>query len=576
MLGRFEVVGDEGQPAVFRSRKVASLMALLCLHLRRRVSTHLVKDLLWPDSDGDRQAQSLRRAVADLRDALELDASRGAIVHAEEGSLWLEESSIHLDVHRFELLLSENRNAAASLFLQAEALALYAGPIMSPVEDAWVYPYRRQYEELYCAAVVNFCRALAEQGQADQAVRIAHNAIHAAPLREEPFIASILAYAAAGNETMALRQFEALEQMLDDNFGQTPSEAAARALQTKPVAPAPVPVPDPAPIGHQTATAYASRYYIRREADQVLEDGLEAEEGTLIVFGPRQVGKTSLLAQLAQTATGTGRRVAITDFQSLSSSEVSRSAALYRSLAHSLATQLDVVVEPTWNEWVGPNSNFDKLVGEILRKTQGPVVWMMDEVDRLFGTDHSDDFFGLVRSWYNRRALDPTGLWRRLTIVISYATEAHLFIADLAQSPFNVGLRVNLRDFTLEQVIELASRFGEPNSTGEAVYCVTQGHPFLSRRALSFLKAGGGLEEMIAAADDGDGPFGEHLRRLRDVITQDAQTAQEARRLLRGEPLVSNAYHHRFWTAGLLALPPPEQPTFRVPAYEGYLRRVLG
>lgn len=572
-MGRFDVVGEEGQTATFRSRKVGSLLAFLCLNLGRPISNHTLKEVLWPDSDGDRQSQSLRRAITDLRDALEQDTGRGNLVQTENGTVTLAEDVVDFDVRRFESLLSGRSDSEDYLVRTPEALALYAGALMAPLEDAWVYPYRRQYEEQYCVAVEQFCSALIEHGQTAQAARISNTALQLAPLREEPFIASIRAYAASGNASMALRQFEALEQMLDDNFGQTPSEHAVRALNQTHLAPAAIPA---LPMTTGRVVPSSSQLYVRREADAILEGGLAADEGTLIVFGPRQVGKTSLLAQLAEAAVADDRRVAITDFQSLSSSEIARTVALYRSLAHSLATQLDVDYEPKWNEWVGPNSNLDNLIGDILRRTNGRVVWMMDEVDRLFGTDYSDDFFGLVRSWYNRRALDPTGLWRRLTVVISYATEAHLFITDITQSPFNVGLRVNLRDFTLEQVVDLAGRFEEPRSTGEAVFKVTNGHPFLTRRALGFLKSGGDLDELRTAANEGDGPFGEHLRRLRDVVTRDAESTQETRQLLRNEPLTSETIHHRLWTAGLLASPPPERPKFRVPAYETYLRRVLG
>ena len=38
---------------------------------------------------------------------------------------------------------------------------------------------------------------------------------------------------------------------------------------------------------------------------------------------------------------------------------------------------------------------------------------------------------------------------------IAYATEAHLFITDMNQSPFNVGARLTLKEFSKEQVTEL-------------------------------------------------------------------------------------------------------------------------
>ena len=73
--------------------------------------------------------------------------------------------------------------------------------------------------------------------------------------------------------------------------------------------------------------------------------------------------------------------------------------------------------------------------------------------------------FGVFRSWHNKRALDPEGPWRRLTLAIAYATEAHLFSTDLNQSPFNVGTRLVLEDVTVEQVEELNRRYGSPLRT---------------------------------------------------------------------------------------------------------------
>src|SRR5262245_46874020 len=90
------------------------------------------------------------------------------------------------------------------------------------------------------------------------------------------------------------------------------------------------------------------------------------------------------------------------------------------------------------------------------------LVWGLDEVDRLFNYDYASEIFGLLRSWHNLRALEPAGPWRRLTLALAYATESHLFITDLNQSPFNVGLQLTLEDFTIAHVVELNRRYAEP------------------------------------------------------------------------------------------------------------------
>src|SRR5256885_8625763 len=103
---------------------------------------------------------------------------------------------------------------------------------------------------------------------------------------------------------------------------------------------------------------------------------------------------------------------------------------------------------------------------EVLAKIPEPIFWAMDEVDRIFTCDFGSEVFGLFRSWHNARALDPGGPWSRLTLAISYATEAHLFITDMNQSPFNVGFKVTLEDFNREQVADLNQRYATHSASG--------------------------------------------------------------------------------------------------------------
>src|SRR5437588_3089536 len=149
----------------------------------------------------------------------------------------------------------------------------------------------------------------------------------------------------------------------------------------------------------------------------------------------------------------------------------------------------------------------------------------MDAVDRLFHPEFAPEVFGLFRSWHNERALNPTGPWAQLTLAIAYATEEHLFITDLHQSPFNVGTRLTLEDFTIEQVTDLNHRYGSPLRDPEAVqrfFAVVGGHPYLVRR---------GLHEMVtraldiagfeAEAEREGGLFHDHLRRMLVSLSQD-------------------------------------------------------
>jgi len=148
----------------------------------------------------------------------------------------------------------------------------------------------------------------------------------------------------------------------------------------------------------------------------------------------------------------------------------------------------------------------------------------MDEVDKLFTAPFASDFFGLVRSWHNSHSTEPHGPWGKLIVLIAYATEAHLFIQDLNQSPFNVGRRLELEDFNLHQFVDLNGRYGGPLKSyaeAERLHALIGGQPFLSRRALDVLATGKwDFEGLMEQGDRDDGPFSDHLKRILVAVSR--------------------------------------------------------
>lgn len=69
--------------------------------------------------------------------------------------------------------------------------------------------------------------------------------------------------------------------------------------------------------------------------------------------------------------------------------------------------------------------------------------------------------------------------------MLVYSTEAYVPV-DINQSPFNVGLPVELLEFTHEQVKDLAQRhqLNWSNTEVEKLTELVGGHPFLVRLAL--------------------------------------------------------------------------------------------
>jgi len=253
-----------------------------------------------------------------------------------------------------------------------------------------------------------------------------------------------------------------------------------------------------------------SRFYIVRGTDLEFQSALARRDSIVLVKGARQMGKTSLLARGLQEARQSGARVALTDFQKLNTSHLASIDAFYLTLGEFLADQLDLSVLPedVWDDRRSPNTNFERyLRREVLGKLSGHFVWGMDEVDRLFTCQFGSEVFGLFRSWHNERALDPQGPWSRLTLAIAYATEAHLFITDVNQSPFNVGTRLTLDDFTPGQVADLNERYDAPlrrEAEVQEFYELLGGQPYLARRGFNELAAGALTFEKFKANADKD------------------------------------------------------------------------
>jgi serine/threonine protein kinase/class 3 adenylate cyclase len=325
-----------------------------------------------------------------------------------------------------------------------------------------------------------------------------------------------------------------------------------------------------------------SRFYVVRSTDHDFLSAICRNDSIVLVKGARQMGKTSLMARGLQLARQSGDRVVLTDFQKLNAKHLESTENFFRVLNESIADQLDIDVDldTLWNPKRGPSANFERFLRrEVLTKVAQRLVWGIDEVDRLFSCSFGSEVFGLFRSWHNERSLDPGGPWQKLTMAIAYATEAHMFITDMNQSPFNVGTRLSLEDFSLEQVTELNERHNCPlkgPSEVEAFFKLLGGQPYLTRR---------GLNEMASRATDfrsfetqacrDEGPFGDHLRRILFSLAQDSNLCSTVRGVLAGRHSAPNEEFYRLRSAGIMSGESAREIRPRCALYERYLSRHL-
>jgi AAA-like domain/TIR domain len=324
--------------------------------------------------------------------------------------------------------------------------------------------------------------------------------------------------------------------------------------------PADQPMPQPAPIAPLEIPGGSlradSKFYIERPADRVAYEAIAQQGVTLTIKGPRQMGKSSLLLRVVQTAIDLGKRVAVLDFQLFDRTTLHDDEMFFRHFCVWLSEELELEnqVEAFWASPLGNPQRCTRYMGRYLLPALGaPLVLAMDEVDTIFDTTFRSDFFSMLRSWHNYRALQP--IWRQLDLALVTSTEPYQFVTNRNLSPFNVGESLDLPDFMLEQMAELNQRHGAPldADTVQRLFDLIGGDPFLVRRAL-YLVASKRLtpDELFAQAIEDHGPFGDHLCRHLFRLHEDRELLESLRQVLTRQTCPDERTFFRLHGAGLV------------------------
>jgi serine/threonine protein kinase len=265
------------------------------------------------------------------------------------------------------------------------------------------------------------------------------------------------------------------------------------------------------------AVKLRDRFYIKREADPHLKRQVVKSGTITTIRASRQTGKSSLLVRGVHHARQHGAKIVNFDLQRVAKDHLKTPDTFLHYLAEFIVRKLRLdmaELEKLWHGSLGPQDKLTYLMEDyVLPQSDIPIVLAMDEVDRLLHTTFHNDFFGLLRSWHNSAAYDKQ--WEKLNLVMVISTEPYLLIADVNQSPFNIGLKLHLKDFNEDQVRDLNQRHGSPVQDGDfpQLMELLNGHPYLTRKALYTLVAERlTWADLIRIAPTNQGPFDDHLR----------------------------------------------------------------
>ena len=261
-----------------------------------------------------------------------------------------------------------------------------------------------------------------------------------------------------------------------------------------------------------------SPFYIERTPieERCYETILQA--GSLIrIKAPNQMGKTSLLDRIIAHSNQEG-------YQTVRLNLLQAETTVFSNLdkflhwfcvyvSHKL--KLPSSLNESWDEYRGSIINCTTYFEDnILSQINSNLVLGLDEVDIVFKyPEISQGFFAMLRSWHEEaKTLD---IWEKLRLIVVHSTEKYGSL-DINQSPFNVGLLVELTEFSKSQIEVLAHhhQLNYNQTLVQQLMSLIGGHPYLIRLALYHLALGDiTLEKLLQYAPTNAGIYEEHFRR---------------------------------------------------------------
>ena len=290
-------VDDQPLPRL-RTRKGYLLLALLALRGGAPVSRDWLIGTLWPESDQEAGAMSLRRALHDLRAAL--GAAEEAIESPDRRHLCLNPAHAQVDV--LEFVAATARFERTGEWADAEqAAGLYVGALLSDCDDDLIQAERQRFHQQAQTLLLALAQVHLDRGAATKAVTLMRQAEALDPLHEASQRLLYQALAAAGDPAGARRAYREFRLRLYEELRQEPAPETRQCLENLSTA-ATATRREAMPSAPDTLPLFLSTFLGREQNQQALLKRLGQGRLTTLL-GPGGVGKTRLAVETARAST---------------------------------------------------------------------------------------------------------------------------------------------------------------------------------------------------------------------------------------------------------------------------------
>ncbi len=261
------------------------------------------------------------------------------------------------------------------------------------------------------------------------------------------------------------------------------------------------------------------------------------QPGALIrIKAPSLMGKTQLMNKILEKAEAQGYRTVNLSFELAERMVIEDLDKFLRWFCACVGEQLGLTnqIDAYWNVNVGSKVSCKAYFEQyLLKNIDKALVLGLENLDRVFKhSETAEDFLSLLRAWYEEARRSKT--WKKLRLVLLHSREVNI-PWDKNQSPFNVGLPIELPEFNFVQVREFAQKHGLNWDTAEVekLMDMVGGHPYLVEVALNHICHDDiTLEQLLQTAPKEAGLYSAHLRQHRWHLQQNPDLLRELEKIV--------------------------------------------